>query len=124
MRIRELLETKNFNHKQFSSPKEGGGREINYDLAEDLIHYMNENDNVYRRHVYPIVAKCIDMLDAKKPTKPNIFEPVVKECYRNYINEFPIRELSDNLEDELFKEICKKMYETVCQHHADGKFKD
>lgn len=124
MRINELLEGRFFDHSQFTTPKNDGGREINFDLAEDLVYYMNENDNVYRRHVYPVVHKCVSMLDAKKSADPQMFADVVKECYKAYAREFPIRELPDDLSEELCKEICDKVYEQICQDHEDGLHKD
>jgi len=65
MRINELLEGKIFNDLDFVSHKQDGKREINYDLAEDLVHFMNQDDHVYRRIVHPTISKFIDLRDAK-----------------------------------------------------------
>jgi hypothetical protein len=123
MRIRELLEGKKFNELDFIEHEEDG-RKINYDLAEDLIHFMNEDDDVYRRHTYPAIAKCLDRVSAKHPTKHGIFEPAVKESYRIYTKKFPIRELPDELDSKVCKEICSKIHEEVLEHIKDGKYKD
>ena len=121
MRITELLEGKNIDDfSEFvEQDKDKGG--INYDLAEDLVHFMNEDDDVYRRHVYPIIAKC---LKTKASVDPSVFAPAVKESYKAYIQKFPIRELPDELDAKGIKETCNKMHEEFAKHVSDGKYKD
>ena len=121
MRITELLEGKNIDDfSEFvEQDKDKGG--INYDLAEDLMHFMNQNDDVYRRHVYPIIAQC---LKSKGNISPSMFEPAVKESYKEYIKNFPIRELPDELDAKEIKETCTKMQEELSKHISDGKYKD
>ena len=123
MRINELLENTLFNDLDFVSPKEDG-REINYDLPDDLIHFMHNDDNVYRRHVYPAISKCVDRVKADRATHPNMFKVPVETSYKLYIKKFPIRELPDDLEEEVCKKVCKKIHDDTCKHVADGKYKD
>lgn len=124
MRINELLEGKIFNDLDFVSHKQDGKREINYDLAEDLVHFMNQDDHVYRRIVHPTISKFIDLRDAKKQVSPKIFKSAVEECYKQYIKHFPIRELPDDIDEEMCRQVCDQMYEDVTQHHSDGEYKD
>lgn len=121
MRIRELLEGKTFKDLDFVTPTENG-RELNFDLAEDLMHFMNHDDNIYRRVVYPKVAECIDGLKANRKTKATIFRSAVEECYKQYIKKFPIRELPEQIEEDICEQVCEKMHEELCQHIADGKY--
>lgn len=123
MRIRELLESKYFNDNDFVTPTENG-RELNFDLAEDLIYFMNHDDDVYRRHVFPSIAKCIDYFNENRPTKAGMFRPAVEKSYQIYAKKYPIRELPESLDEEMCKEICTKIHEEFKQHIADGKYKD
>ncbi len=123
MRIRELLEGKRFNDLDFVTKDEDGER-INYDLAEDLAFFMNNDDDTYRRHLFPSILKCVDTLKSKKETSPSFFEDAVERGYSIYIKKYPIRHLSDSLEKEMFEEICKKLHDDVCQQYEDGKYKD
>jgi hypothetical protein len=123
MRINELLENKHFKEDDFVQ-KNGEGREINFDLAEDLIHFMHQDDDIYRRHTYPAIANCVDKLESKRDPKIGIFKPAVENSYKIYIKKFPIRELPDSLDEELCKQICEKMHEEVIQHINDGKYKE
>jgi ribosomal protein S7 len=122
MRIRELLEGKFFKDKDFVSKTEAG-REINYDLAEDLIYFMNHDDSAYRRHLYPNIAKCIDIHERKKKPASSIFKQAVEECYKQYTSEFPIRELPENIEEKLRDTICEKIRDEVIKDIKDGKYK-
>jgi hypothetical protein len=123
MRIRELLETKNFDEMQYvkKGEEEAG---INYDLTEDLVFFMNNDDSVYRRFVYPSIATCIDRMESKKDTTPSLFTNAVKESYKTYIKKYPIRHLPDEIEEKFCEEVCKKMHEDLRQHYDDGKFKE
>jgi len=123
MRINELLENKHFKEDDFVQ-KNGEGREINFDLAEDLIHFMNQDDDVYRRHTYPAIANCMDKLESKRDPSINIFKPAVENSYKLYVKKFPIRELPDSLDEEMCKQICEKIHEDVIQHINDGKYKE
>lgn len=120
MKIVELLEGKHFKDIDFvKSVGDKGERELNFDLSEDLIFYMNNNDEAYRRHLHPVISTCIN----KKNTSSEIFEKAVKECYNMYIKEYPIRELPNSMDEKQIKETCDKLHETVHQHISDGKYK-
>jgi hypothetical protein len=49
MRITELLEGKVFDDMNFVK-QSGDKKEINFDLIEDLIHFMHNDDKLYRRN--------------------------------------------------------------------------
>jgi len=123
MRINELLEAKKFDDSDFVKDKEGS-REIDYDLTEDLVFFMNNDDDMYRRHVYPSISKCISSVKQNRDIAPSIFQDAVREGYKNYIEQFPIRELPESIDDKQLREVCKKMVEEFKSHHNDGKYKD
>ena len=123
MRIKDLLEGKQFNDLDWIR-KDGDKSELNFDLAEDLAFYMNNDDDVYRRHTYPGIVQCLHSSKAKKKSSPQIFEKAVRESYKNYLKKFPLRELPHEIDDEVCKETCEKIHEEVCQHISDGKYKD
>ena len=123
MRIQELVEGFNFNGDKFIDHK-GDKREINFDLVEDLIHFMHNDDDVYRRHLYPSLAKCLDRTKSKQPTKMGVFKPAVESSYQIYAKKFPIKELPKSLDEKLVKEICEKLHEEFKDHISNGKYKD
>jgi hypothetical protein len=123
MRIRELLEGKKFNDLDFVK-KDGDKTDIDYDLTEDLVFYMNNDDDVYRRVVYPSVVTCTDRLENNRKTTPSIFTNAVKESYKQYLKKFPMRQLPLDIDEEVCKEACEKMHEEICQHHSDNNLKD
>lgn len=124
MRIKDLLEGKDFDKDMDFVQSEGDKKVLNYDLIEDLTFFMNDDDDTYRRHVYPSIVKCLDKIKNKQDTSPSLFTNAVRESYKNYIKKFPIRELPDELEEKLLKDACKKMHEDLKSHHGDGKYKD
>lgn len=124
MRIKDLLEGKQFNDLDWITIGKDNQRELNYDLAEDLAFFMNNDDDVYRRHTYPSIVKCINQSKLKAKTTPSLFEKAVQESYKSYLKKFPLRELPSNIDEKICKETCEKIHEEVCQHISDGKYKD
>lgn len=123
MRIQELLEGKKFDDLEFVT-KENGKRSINFDLVEDLIHFMNEDDDVYRRHTYPAIANCLNKISAKRKSDTKTFELAVKESYKIYTRKYPIRELPDDIDSKMCEQVCSKIHEEVLKHISDGKYKE
>lgn len=120
MRIIDLLEEKSFDETKYINKEKG---EIDYDLAEDLTFFMNNDDDVYRRAVYPAIVKCAEAFKQKTSCKPSVFKNAALESYRVYTEKFPIRALPENLDEELCNEVCEKMYKEVQQalSEKDGK---
>jgi hypothetical protein len=120
MRINELLEGTNFKDIDFVKTS-GDKREIDFDLAEDLMHFMNNDDDVYRQHLFPIINKCKHNMSSMRPS---MFKPAVVKSYKLYVKKFPIRELPDQLDEKMCNETCKKMYDDMCKDRDEGKYKD
>ena len=123
MRIRELLENSNFDDTPFIKHT-AEKREIDFDLADDLIHFMHNDDHAYRRHLYPNIMKCVEGINAKKTPKSDIFKTAVEESYKTYLKKFPIRELPNQLDEQTCEDICKKLKEDILKHIEDGVYKD
>lgn len=123
MRIIDLLESKDFDELEFVR-KDGDGSKLDYDLIEDLTFFMNNDDDIYRRLVYPAVNKCVSGIKNKTKVNSNIFKNAAMESYKTYVQQFPIRELSDDLDEELCNKVCLKMKEDVFKSYQEGKYKD
>ena len=123
MRSIDLLEGKDFDELEFVR-KDGDKSELDYDLVDDLTFFMNNDDDIYRRLVYPAVQKCIGSIKNKSEVNHNIFNTATVESYKTYIKKFPIRELADELEEELCNKVCLKMKEDLIKQYQEGKYKD
>jgi exoribonuclease II len=123
MRINELLEGKNFNDLDFVR-QDGENTELDFDLVEDLAFFLHNDDNLYRRHVYPAIHKCVEGFNSGRKVNPLVFKQAALEGYNAYVKQFPIRELPDDLDEELCQKVCDKMYEDFCKHAEEGKYKD
>ena len=118
MRIQDLFENKSFDDTEFINKEEGT---LDYDLAEDLTFFMNNDDDVYRRSVYPAVVKCINAFEKKTSVKPSVFKQAAVESFRAYAAKYPIRSLPADLDEELCNEVCEKMYNDVQESLSDKK---
>ena len=121
MKISELLENAIFNDQDFIE-QYGDKKKINYDLIEDVVHYMNNNDSVYRKYLYPSIIKCVDKINSKQTVTSDIFKQAVINGYQTYIDEYPIRELPEKLSRSVCKKICDSIFEEVKNNISDGKY--
>jgi len=123
MRIRELFENNKFDDLDYVK-KSDDGNQLDFDLVEDLTFFMNNDDDLYRRHVYPSISKCVSSVNAKKKINPSIFKNAALEAYNTYIKKYPIRELPNSMESKLCEKVCDKMYEEFQKNYKEGKYKD
>jgi hypothetical protein len=121
MRITDLLENAHFNSDNFIKQTEEGN-EIDFDLADDLVFYLNNDDDVYRRFLHPAILKCVDKITADEEVKYTIFKSAVAKGYKQYIKQYPIRELPTDIETKIWKEVCKKIFDEVSTNMKDGHY--
>ncbi len=104
-------------------PNEVSDDEYTFDLNEDLIHFMHNNDDFYRRQFFPVINMCRKQFDQGSSFSHRVFKPVVVKAYKMYKDEFPLRELRDELEDERIEEIAKSIYESELKNMREGSYK-
>ena len=97
--------------------------ELTFDLAEDLIYFMHNNDDFYRKNFFPVIRLCKKNFDQGNNFSHRVFKPVVEKAYGIYQKEFPLRELRDSLEEEMIEEVCKKIHEAEMLNMREGNYK-
>lgn len=131
MKITELFDNQSKNlDDEFGLNKVGMNKksseeddEYSFDLVEDLIYYMHNNDDFYRKKFFPVLNLCKKQFDQDKSFTHRIFKPVVTKAYGMYKNEFPLRELRDELNEEMIEQICKKIHESEMKNMREGSYK-
>jgi len=96
--------------------------EFKFDLGEDLIYFMHNNDDFYRRNLFPVLKVCKRKFDLGQGFSHRMFKPIIAKAYEAYKKEFPLRELQDSLEEEKCDAIAKEIYNTELGHMKDGKY--
>ena len=96
-----------------------------FDIKDDLMFFMNNQPEFYRKHYYPSMCKFKSMHEAGKKLSPAAFRPMVEKAYKMYTSEFPLESLDDTINKETCEEICTKVHSTelenIKQGHYDGK---
>lgn len=82
-------------------------KKIDFDLYDDLIHYMMNDSDFYRKEYYPVHAKF--QSECKEDSTPSAesFKNVVTSAYSQYKDKFDLIELDEQLTGEDLTEICK-----------------
>jgi hypothetical protein len=121
MRIKDLLENAHFKSEEFIKQSEDGN-EIDFDLTEDLVFFLNNDDDAYRRHLLPAVYNFIDKQKAGNNPKYTIFKTAVADGYKRYTKEYPMRELPTEIDTKIWKLSCKKIFNDVSKDMKDGTY--
>jgi hypothetical protein len=115
MKIKELCE--NFPHKLPENKDK-----LPYDLAEDLMFFMRNDDDFYRKHYYPHIVKIKGHVKQGRDLSPKVFAPMVHHAFECYTEKFPVRELPEALEKDFIEDVCGKLRTEEVQHINDGLY--
>lgn len=121
MRITDLLENAHFKSEEFIKQTDEGN-EIDFDLADDLVFFLNNDDDAYRRHLLPAVHKFIDKQKAGEEIKCTIFKTAVADGYKLYTKQYPIRELPNDIDKKVWKTACKQLFDNISKDMEDGHY--
>ena len=122
MRINELLDSVEIDLDRGEQNSKDKG--LDFDLVEDLVFFLNNDDDTYRRNTYPAIHKCLTRIKSRQKTHPSLFKIAALKGYKDYVNKYDLNELPDALDEEVCAEVCKKMHEDTCKHAEEGKYKD
>ena len=104
MRINELLEhIEDKNHN-------GIDDKLEFDLADDLMFFINNDDNTYRRHVYPSIMR--HQQNAGHDGQ-SLFSDAVCKAYESYSKKFPIKNLPRALPAEIREQVCDMLMQKL-----------
>ena len=96
--------------------KPEGKKDLGYDLMDDLMFFMNNDPDFYRKRYNPTMLKFDNYCKQGKTVSPIAFEGLCKEAYEVYRNKF---QQVEGLEKSLDKEICEKMCRSI--HEQETK---
>ncbi len=116
MRIRELVENIDID-LHFNNKKD---EDLGFDISDDLLFYMKNNDDVYRRHVYPQLVKHKHSLQHGKADRM-LFGSAVHEAYKSYTKEFPIRKLPETLPNDVHEKVCLELFKQCTEEYRSNK---
>jgi len=99
-----MLITELYNHLPL--PK----KELDFDLHEDLIYFMNADPDFYRKTYFPIQNRFHSHCEAGRSVDPSAFKPIIIKAYENYKKKYNIDSLEEQLKEEELLEICQKLH--------------
>jgi hypothetical protein len=93
-----------------------------YDLGEDLIFFMNNDPAFYRHQYYPSVLKLRDCNKSGIKFESDQFKPMVEKAYKEYYQKFPVKNLKQEITNEIIDEVCTKVYESELDNIKQGHY--
>ena len=94
-----------------------------FDLTDDLIFFMRNDPQFYRKDFHPFQQKFIKHCDADRSVSPKAFIPIVKKAFETYKDMFPVEGLEDRLTEQNLQEICEKLQSEETNFYHDEKKK-
>jgi len=97
---------------------------IDFDLQDDLIFFMNNDPDFYRKEFHPFLTKYKRHCDAGRQVSSKAFFPIVKKAYEEYQNKFQVEQLENDLPESILKEICEVLNGQCMQNYQEEKKKE
>lgn len=94
-----------------------------FDLNDDLIFFINNDPEFYRKDYYPFIRRFKNHCDHDKEVKVSAFVPIVKKAFSHYQNTFPVQGLESKLKEDDLQEICEKLHGQEMEHYQNEKKK-
>lgn len=85
-------------------------QEVDYDLDDDLIYYINADPDFYRQNYFPLQSAFHRHCNNGKQVSPLAFKKVIIKAYENYKRKFPLPQLEEKLSEDKIKDICEKLH--------------
>ena len=98
-------------------------KEVDFDLQDDLMFFMNNDPEFYRKDYFPFLNKFKHHCDCGRSVSPKAFVPIVEKAYKNYLAKFPVQELDETLKENDLHDICEKLQHQELQNYHDEKDK-
>jgi hypothetical protein len=101
---------------------EEGNNQLGYDLKDDLMCFMHNDPDFYRKEYFPVMHKFKKYVESGKNVSPRAFESLVNRAYEGYQQRFPVEGLEPKLSKEMCEDICKTLHETETKHVELGHY--
>lgn len=100
-------------------------KDQDFDLADDLVFYMNNDPDFYRKRYFPVMLKYSKYCSTGRRVSPRGFEPLVVDAYESYRARFQTEELKlpSKLEKEVCEKICSYIHEQETKNCNNGIYK-
>lgn len=85
--------------------------ELDYDLHDDLIYFMNADPEFYRTSYFPLQSRFHQHCKSGKSVNPIAFKNIVNKAYESYKKKFPLPQLEESLREDELNEICSKLHQ-------------
>jgi len=95
---------------------------LDFDLIEDVIYFMNNDPEFYRKEYYPFMHKFKSYIDADKNLSPKVFQPMCQRAFKLYQNKFPQEGMELKLDKADFKDMCSKLHEKEMSNIDEGHY--
>lgn len=94
-----------------------------FDLSDDLIFFMRNDPQFYRKDYHPFLQKFNRHCDAGRSVSPKAFIPIVKHAFECYKNSFPVEGMEEQLSNNDLREVCEKLQGEEQNFYHEGKKK-
>lgn len=91
--------------------------EVDFDLQDDLVFFINNDPEFYRRSYFPFINKFNQHCSAGRVAHPKAFAPIVVKAYKEYKNKFPVEGLEEELPVDQIENICEKLQNEQLEHY-------
>lgn len=96
-------------------------KKIDFDLVDDVIYFMNNDPEFYRKEYFPFLTKFQHHCDKGNQVSPKAFFPVVSRAVDQYKTKFPVDGLEEAMNENQISEICEKLQSQELANYHNKK---
>lgn len=97
-------------------------KELGFDLKDDLMCYMRNDPEFYRKEYYPVIRKFAKYSKSGKTVAPRAFKSLVDNAYEGYQNKFPVEGMAPELSNEMCEDICNEIHRSELEYIKNGHY--
>ena len=97
-------------------------KDLGYDLKDDMMFFMNNDPDFYRKEYFPTMLKFKKYCKENKKVRPVAFQKMVEKAYSIYKEKFPVEGLEESLDKETCESLCNYIHETETKNIQEGHY--
>jgi hypothetical protein len=83
---------------------------LDFDLVDDVVYFINNDEEFYRKYAFPVVDKFVHLCKKGKTPSVGYFKVLANNGYKEYQVKFPHSNIPEKLPSPDLRDMCHKLF--------------
>lgn len=84
-----------------------------FDVADDIVFFMNTDADIFRRNLYPAKVKYKVELKKNREGADRVLCDAIQKSYKTYLEKFNLKTLPSTIDKDVLTNACSKLKEQI-----------